>query len=118
VILVDTSVWVAHLRYGNTGIESFLNDGQIACHPFIIGELACGNLTRRALILSLLKKLPMAISAEHEEIMNFIESYSLTGKGLGFIDVHLIASALLSKVSIWTIDMKLKRVCSLLRIAH
>jgi len=112
MVLVDTSVWVAHLREGNTGLEMLLNDGEVVCHPFIIGELACGNLGTRSEILSLLQALPMAIQAEHEEIMHFIEDHRLMGKGLGYIDIHLLASALLTQDPLWTFDKKLNAVSS------
>lgn len=110
MILVDTSVWVAYLRDGTTGLEALLNDGHVVCHQFIIGELACGNLKNRAEILSLLQALPMAIHAEHEEVMRVIENYHLVGKGLGYIDIHLLASAILTGVPLWTID---KRLCEI-----
>lgn len=106
MILVDTSVWVEHFRHGAVGLETPLNDGQVVCHPFIIGELACGNLKNRSQILSLLDTLPMARLAEHEEVMHFIEKYRLMGKGLGYIDVHLLASAMLTRISLWTLDKR------------
>ena len=118
MVLVDTSVWVDHFRYGNTDLENQLNDGGVACHRFIIGELACGNLSNRAEILSLLKALPPAEHAEHAEVMHSIENYKLMGKGLGYIDMHLIASAILSKVPIWTLDKKLKAVSSKLGLHY
>ena len=117
MVLVDTSVWVAHFRYANIRLESLLNDGHVICHPFIVGELACGNLRNRSEILSLLRVLPMATLAQHEEVMNFIEAYSLMGKGLGFIDMHLIASAILSKIPLWTLDKKLDRLSSQLGLS-
>lgn len=107
MVLVDTSVWVAHLRDGNVGLEELLNEGQAVCHPFIIGELACGNLKNRSLILSLLKSLPVATVAEHDEIMHFIENKNLMGRGLGYVDMHLLASAVLSGTLVWTLDQKL-----------
>lgn len=110
MVLVDTSVWVAHLRGGTIGLGALLNDGHVVCHPFIIGELACGNLRNRAEILSLLQAVPVAIPAEHEEVMRFIDNYSLIGKGLGYIDVHLLASAILTKTHLWTLDKKLQEV--------
>ncbi|MEW6770867.1 MAG: type II toxin-antitoxin system VapC family toxin [Bacillota bacterium] len=110
MVLVDTSVWVLHLRERNTELEELLNDGDVVCHPFIIGELACGNLKNRSEILSLLQALPMATQAEHEEVMQFIDKYRLMGKGLGYIDMHLLASALLTEVPIWTLDKKLNEV--------
>ena len=73
MVLVDTSVWVEHFRKGHAGLETLLNDGQVVCHPFIIGELACGNLKNRAQILSHLSALPMAHIAEHDEVMHFVE---------------------------------------------
>lgn len=110
MILVDTSVWVSHLREGNPDLGKLLNDGEVLCHSFIVGELACGNLKNRSEILSLLQALPMAIQAEHEEVLQFIENNQLMGKGLGYIDIHLIASAVLSGVAIWTLDKKLDEV--------
>ncbi len=110
MVLVDTSVWVAHLRKGNIGLEKLLNEGHVVCHPFIVGELACGNLKNRSEILSLLQTLPMATHAEHDEVMQFIENHSLIGKGLGYIDMYLLASAILSRVPLWTLDKKLKQV--------
>ena len=118
MILVDTSVWVAHLREGIRGLEALLDEGDVMCHPFIIGELACGNLENRAEILSLLKALPMAAHAEHEEVMHFIESYGLMGKGLGYIDMHLLASAMLTKVPLWTLDRKLNEISSRLGLSY
>jgi len=118
MVLVDTSVWVAHLQKGINGLEALLNEGDVICHPFIVGELACGNLKNRAEILSLLQTLPMAIYAEHEEVMNFIENYSLMGKGLGYIDMHLLASAVLTKVPVWTLDKKLSRISSKLGLEY
>ena len=118
MVLVDTSVWVAHLRRGNIGLEALLNEGHVVCHPFIIGELACGNLKNRSEILSLLQALPVATPAEHEEVMQFIENYSLMGKGLGYIDMHLLASAILSRVPLWTLDKKLKQVSLKLGLAY
>lgn len=117
VVLVDTSVWIDHLRRNNAELANLLNDGDVVCHPFVIGELACGNLGNRAQILSLLNTLPAAIQAKHEEIMQFIENYYLMGQGLGYIDVHLLASALLTQVSLWTFDKKLNEVSARLEIA-
>ena len=116
MVLVDTSVWVAHLRAGNIGLEALLNDGHVVCHPFIIGEIACGKLNNRSEILSLLQALPMATRAEHGEVMQFIENYRLMGKGLGYIDMHLLASAMLTNVSLWTLDKRLNEVSSTLGI--
>ena len=118
MVLVDTSVWVVHLRNGNIGLETLLNEGHVVCHPFIVGELACGNLKNRAEILSLLQALPMAIYVEHEEVMRFIEDHTLMGEGLGYIDIHLIASALLTEIPVWTVDKKLNEISSKLGIGY
>ena len=118
MVLVDTSVWIEHFRHGRIGLEKQLNDGDVVCHLFIIGELACGNLSNRAEILSLMLALPLAKHAEHEEVLHSIEHYKLMGKGLGYVDMHLIASAILSKVPIWTRDKKLREVSSKLGLAY
>lgn len=116
MVLVDTSVWVEHFSKGKIGLEAPLNDGQVICHPFIRGELACGNLKNRSKILSLLEALPVAHIAQHEEVIHFIEQYRLMGKGLGYIDVHLLASAMLTNVPLWTLDKRLSAVSAALGI--
>ena len=118
MVLVDTSVWVEHLRSGNNELESLLNSGSVVCHLFILGELACGNLSNRFEILTLLQALPLANHADHEEVMHFVENYSLMGKGLGYIDMHLLVSAILTKVPIWTLDKRLKEVSSELGLQY
>jgi len=118
MVLVDTSVWVAHLRDGTIGLEEMLEEGDAVCHPFIIGELACGNLKNRSEVLSLLQALPVAVHAEHEEVIQFIENHRLMGKGLGYIDVHLLASANLMEVQLWTLDKRLKKVSSKMALAY
>ena len=117
MVLVDTSVWVKHLRHGALGLAAQLHEGQVLCHPFIVGELACGNIKNRSEILSLLKALPQAIRAEQEEVLQFIENYRLMGKGLGYIDMHLLASARLTKVPLWTLDQKLHEIAAKLELA-
>jgi predicted nucleic acid-binding protein len=117
MVLVDTSVWVAHLRQGGVGLEALLNAGRVVCHPMIIGELACGNLKNRSEIIALLQALPQALRAEHEEVMQLIENYRLMGQGLGYVDLHLLAAALLTKVPLWTLDQKLHAVAARLKLA-
>jgi predicted nucleic acid-binding protein len=117
MVLVDTSVWVEHLRQGGLGLEAKLHAGQVFCHPFIVGELACGHLQNRSEILSLLKALPQANQAEAEEVLQFIETYRLMGKGLGYIDMQLLASARLTHVPIWTLDQKLHEIAVRLDLA-
>jgi len=118
MLLVDTSVWIEHLRSGTVGLEAALNDDQVICHPFIIGELACGNLKNRSHILSLLDTLPSTQLADHEEVMRFIETNRMMGKGLGYIDVHLLASAVLTGVPLWTLDKRLDKAATALGIKY
>ena len=108
MVLVDTSIWVVHLRQGSRQLEKLLSDAEVICHPFIIGELACGNLKNRNEIISLLQSLPMAPTIEFDEFLFFIDRNHLMGKGVGFVDVHLLASAQLVGVPLWTADKKLK----------
>ena len=110
MVLVDTSVWISHLREGNNELVSLLNNGEVLCHPFIVGENACGNLKNRTEIIRLLKSLSGAIVAEAEEILQFIEYNELMGKGLGYIDIHLLASALLTDAKLWTFDRRLDNI--------
>ncbi len=118
MVLVDTSVWVEHLQGGSIGLEELLNQSGVFCHPFIVGELACGKMRNRSEILSLLQTLPMAILAEHEEVMQFIDFHSLMGKGLGYIDLHLLASSNLTKAPLWTLDKKLNRASQKMGLAY
>jgi predicted nucleic acid-binding protein len=112
MILADTSIWVEHLRAGKIGLEQFLNDGEVVCHPLIIGELACGNLKNRTEILTLMQALPLAVQADHEDVLLFIENHQLMGIGLGYIDMHLLASALLTEIPLWTLDKKLGEIAA------
>ena len=104
MILVDTSVWIDHLRLGSERLRSLLQDNQVLCHPFVIGELACGNLHNRNEILHLLEALPGAPVADHSEVLHLINAHRLYGHGLGWIDVHLLASALITGCELWTSD--------------
>ena len=108
MVLVDTSVWVSHFRYGNSHLEKLLNNEDVMCHPFVIGELACGNMENRDEILLLLHSLPTAGPAEQSEVLRFINTHRLMGRGLGLIDIHLLISALLSDVLFWTLDKRLR----------
>jgi len=118
MVLVDTSVWVSHLRDGNTELANLLNNGEVLCHPLIVGELACGNLKDRAVILSFLKLLPMSIEAEHEEVLSLIDNNRLMGEGIGYVDAQLAASSVLTGVPIWTLDKKLAQVADGLHIKY
>jgi predicted nucleic acid-binding protein len=117
MVLVDTSIWIDHLKKGNAPLEKLLLDMAVVCHPFIIGELACGNLKNRNEILSLLHSLPVAPILEHNEILYFIESKKLMGIRIGLIDVHLLASAHLAQAPLWTIDKKLLSASNALGIS-
>ncbi len=108
MVLVDTSIWVIHLRQGSRKLEKLLMDAEVMCHPFIIGELACGNLKNRNEIISLLQSLPMAPTIEFDEFLFFIDRNHLMGKGVGFVDIHLLASAQLTGIPLWTADKRLK----------
>jgi len=118
MVLVDTSIWVTHLRQGSRQLEKLLMDAEVMCHPFIIGELACGNLKNRNEIISLLQSLPMAPTIEFDEFLFFIDRNHLMGKGIGFVDIHLLASARLIGVRLWTADKRLKSAADLLELAY
>ena len=117
MVLVDTSVWVVHLRQGNIGLEHLLTENLVLGHPYIVGELACGNLHNRAEILSLLAALPQAVLANIGEVLQFTETYRLMGRGLGYVDLHLLASARLSRVPLWSLDKRLQEAAVDLRLA-
>jgi len=110
VTLVDTSIWIHHLRYGNDELRELLEKGEVLCHPFVVGELACGSIANRNEVLELLKALPMASIAEHDEVVQFLHERRLYGRGLGWIDMHLLASVILSNATLWTTDRALKKV--------
>ncbi|RLA28171.1 MAG: VapC toxin family PIN domain ribonuclease [Gammaproteobacteria bacterium] len=119
MILVDTSVWVDHLRRGEEGLSALLNGGQVLSHSFVIGELACGNLRNRAEVLDLLQKLPQVPLASQEEVLFFVQSNALMGQGIGFVDAHLLASTALAGASrIWSYDKSLTRVASDLHLDY
>jgi len=116
MVLVDTSIWVSHLQSGNARLRELLEEGKVISHPFIIGELSCGNLKNRQEILSLLKALPVATTAEYEEVLHFIEDQRPVGLGLGYVDIHLLAAALLTSVPLWTSDKSLKAAAIRLQV--
>lgn len=108
MILVDTSVWVDHLRRNDEGLVSALDRAQVLVHPFVVGELACGNLRNREEVLMALRRLPEATVARDQEVLHFIESRRLMGRGIGYVDAHLLASAALGgSVRLWTRDLRL-----------
>ncbi|MBS1859893.1 MAG: PIN domain-containing protein [Acidobacteria bacterium] len=109
MVLADTSVWIQHFRQGEPALAELLSQGWILMHPCVAGELACGNLKKRAAVLSDLRALPGATTVSDEEVMQFIEDRRLWGRGLGWIDFHLLASAMLSECGLWTLDRRLSR---------
>ncbi len=117
MVLVDTSVWITHFRKGIPRLRELLLDGDVLCHPLIVGELACGYLKNRAEILELLQSLPRSESVSLPEGLAFLESHALPGKGIGWIDANLLASALLSKVPLWTEDQRLQTIAVRLQSA-
>ena len=110
MILVDTSLWVEHLRHGLSRLATLLQEGEVLIHPWVIGELACCNLRNRSQVLELLQGLPAATVASDAEVLLLIEGDRLMGRGLGYIDAHLLASARLSHCRLWTQDLRLAAV--------
>jgi predicted nucleic acid-binding protein len=107
MFLVDTSVWIEHFRRGSSDLAARLSDGLVLMHPCVSGELACGRLNNRAAVLSDLTTLPMVKLATDSEVLHMIEDRKFWGRGLGWVDVHLLASALLSHCRFWTLDKRL-----------
>jgi len=110
VILVDTSIWVNHLRRHDAVLAAHLEAGNVLCHPYVIGELSLGMLKQRREVLELLAALPSALVVSHDEVMAFVEQRKLAGLGVGWIDVHLAASAVISRARLWTADRRLADV--------
>jgi predicted nucleic acid-binding protein len=118
VILVDTSVWIDHLRSGEPALATALEGGRVLMHPFVLGELACGNLENRGEVLRLLGDLPVAPTATDPEALGLIERRALMGRGIGYIDIHLLASAALVGVGrLWTRDRRLAAAAAELELA-
>ncbi len=118
MILVDTAVWIDHFRKNNSQLKVVLAQGLVATHPLIIGELACGNFKQRDNILSWLRDLPTADPVNHDEILYFIEERRLMGLGIGIVDIHLLASAIISNFPLWTIDKRLRVVAKQLDVHY
>ncbi len=118
MMLVDTSVWIDHLRRGDAELVAALESGQVMAHPFVVGELACGNLHARAEVLRLLQALPASPVAMDSEVLFFMDQQALMGRGMGYVDVHLLASARLGGVLLWTRDKKLHAIAAGLGLAY
>ncbi|MBI1787823.1 MAG: type II toxin-antitoxin system VapC family toxin [Acidobacteria bacterium] len=117
MILADTSVWIRHFREGDPRFQQLLSHGEIRMHPFVLGELACGNLRDRNTTLRELQTLPAVAVANDSDVYYVLESRRLWGKGLGWIDLHLLASALISGVRLWTHDQALGSAAVALHVA-
>ena len=119
MILIDTSVWIDHLRKGNRALARLLNNNQVLIHPFVIGEIACGTLADRDEVLARLKDLPALPKADESEALYCIERHQLMGLGLGYIDVHLLAATLLAPPTrLWTQDNRLKAAAKKMNFAY
>mgnify|MGYP001025909626 FL=1 len=115
MVLVDTSVWIDHFRATNDTLVALLESHRVCCHAVVRGELACGNLANREAVLAQLALLPKAVRASDDEVLWFIERNGLMGRGIGFVDAHLLAaSALTQDVRLWTLDRRLHRVAGVL----
>ena len=113
MILVDTSIWIDHLRTGDPQLTTLLQDGRVLAHPWVIGELALGQLTRRSEILELLRNLPHATVATDAEVLAMIENQRVFGLGIGYVDAHLLAATLLTAgAGLWTRDKRLDAVAA------
>jgi predicted nucleic acid-binding protein len=116
MILVDTSIWVDHFRRGHSRLQFLLEEGMVLVHSFVIGELACGSFKNRDEILHLLNELPCLQTVDHSEVMHLMETKHLFESGIGWIDAHLLASALLSGCFLWTADRRLEAVAAKLAL--
>ncbi len=113
MVLVDTSVWIDHFRKGEAQLVELLENSLVLMHPFVRGELACGNLQNRSAVLAMLGNLPAAVMAGDDEVIAFIERYRLMGVGLGYVDAHLLAATALSTpASLWTKDRALHQAAT------
>ena len=118
MILVDTSVWVQHLRAADRALVTLLIVGQVLGHPFVVGELALGNLKPRKIVLVSLQKLPQVTTSTDKEVLHFVDRYALYGTGIGYIDAHLLASLRLTPGAVlWTRDKPLQLVAEKLGLA-
>jgi len=110
VIVADTSVWIDHLRRHNALLAKRLEEGIIAVHPCVIGELSCGGLKHRTQVLHFLRSLPRVPAATFDEVLHLIESRKLSGRGIGWTDAQILAGCILGRTSLWTLDTRLERI--------
>ena len=116
--MVDTSVWVDHLRHRNARLAAVLETMPVTTHPFVIGELSCGQLAQRTEVLGFLEALPTVPLADHEEVVEFVAAHRLYGRGLGWVDMHLLAAARLAQLPVWTLDKRLAVVAGEMGLAY
>ena len=113
MILADTSVWIDHLRGGDPALTSLLQNGEVLAHPWVTGELALGHLAQRSEILGLLHNLPQATAATDVEVLTMVDNHQLFGRGIGYIDAHLLAATMLTTgARLWTRDKRLAAVAA------
>jgi predicted nucleic acid-binding protein len=118
MILADTSIWIHHLREGNAALRKLLERGQVLSHPFVIGELALGNLKQREIVLGALEDLPKATVASDEEVLHHVSTRELSGLGIGYVDAHLLAAVqMTADALLWTRDKRLGNLAAKLRLA-
>ena len=118
MILADTSVWISHIRAGEPHLQRALVDAKVFMHPFVLGEIACGNLRSRSQTLHQLGRLPSPVSASNDEVLALLEQHRLFGKGLGWVDAHLLASARLTGCRLWTLDRPLLDAAAVLKVGY
>jgi predicted nucleic acid-binding protein len=116
-VLVDTSVWIDHWRHGNRRLMQLLEANTALVHPFVLGEIALGHISTRAAVLADLATLDAPRVAEHAEVLALVERGRLWGRGVGWVDAHLLASALLDRIAVWTLDAPLARAARELGVA-
>jgi predicted nucleic acid-binding protein len=116
-VLADTSVWIDHWRHGNPRVAQLLEQSSLVVHPFVLGEIALGQITSRTEVLADLAALDAPRVAEQAEVLALIERMRLWGRGIGWVDAHLLASALLDRIRLWSLDRRLARVARDLGVA-
>jgi hypothetical protein len=119
MILVDTSVWIDHLRRTDAHLSNLLNEGRVRMHPHVLGEIALGSLQNRTVVLEAMRDLPTVNVATDDEVFRFIATHALFGLGIGYTDAHLLAATKLSpSTRLWTRDRRLSDAAAQLRIAY
>jgi predicted nucleic acid-binding protein len=117
VIVADTSVWIDHFRRRSEQLAARLDEGVIAVHECVIGELTCGRLQQRMQVLQLMRAMPAVPTASFEEVLHLVERRKLMGRGIGWTDAHLLAGCMLGRARLWSLDARLMRVAAELEIA-